>query len=92
MICVNLVVEAEKMISVLRSPTAPAKPWRPSRSATTTRKSPPRCPLYRGQGHLLRTGAKYTDEAIHRHPYQSMAIVAGVCLLLGALLGRRRGA
>jgi ElaB/YqjD/DUF883 family membrane-anchored ribosome-binding protein len=34
-------------------------------------------------------GAKYTDEAIRANPYQSLAIAAGVGLLLGVLLGRR---
>ena len=34
-------------------------------------------------------GAIYTDEAIREHPYQSIAIAAGVGLLAGILLGRR---
>ncbi|ATC63792.1 hypothetical protein CMV30_07410 [Nibricoccus aquaticus] len=33
-------------------------------------------------------GAKYTDEAIRANPYQSLAIAAGVGLLVGVLLGR----
>jgi ElaB/YqjD/DUF883 family membrane-anchored ribosome-binding protein len=33
-------------------------------------------------------GAKYTDEAIRANPYQSLAIAAGVGLLVGMLLGR----
>lgn len=34
-------------------------------------------------------GAKYTDETIREHPYQSMAVALGVGLLAGALVGRR---
>ena len=34
-------------------------------------------------------GAKYTDEAIRANPYQSLAIAAGVGLLVGVLLGRQ---
>jgi ElaB/YqjD/DUF883 family membrane-anchored ribosome-binding protein len=34
-------------------------------------------------------GAKHTDEAIRAHPYQSLAIAAGVGMLAGLLLGRR---
>ena len=34
-------------------------------------------------------GAKATDEAVHEHPYQAIAIGVGVGLLVGYLLGRR---
>ncbi|HQF38317.1 MAG TPA: hypothetical protein PK322_04290 [Opitutaceae bacterium] len=34
-------------------------------------------------------GAKCTDRAIRENPYQSLAIAAGVGLLLGVVLGRR---
>ncbi len=34
-------------------------------------------------------GAKYADETIRDHPYQSLAVAVGVGVLLGALLGRR---
>ncbi len=34
-------------------------------------------------------GGKYADETIRAKPYQSMAVAAGVGLLLGVLLGRR---
>ena len=34
-------------------------------------------------------GAKYTDTAIRANPYQSLAIAAGVGLLIGIVLGRR---
>jgi ElaB/YqjD/DUF883 family membrane-anchored ribosome-binding protein len=33
-------------------------------------------------------GARYTDEAIRANPYQSLAIAAGVGLLVGVLIGR----
>ncbi len=34
-------------------------------------------------------GAKATDEAVHAHPYQAIAIGVGVGALLGFLLARR---
>ena len=34
-------------------------------------------------------GAKATDEAIHAHPYQAIAIGVGVGVLIGYLLARR---
>jgi len=34
-------------------------------------------------------GAKATDEAVHEHPYQAIAIGVGVGALLGYLLARR---
>lgn len=34
-------------------------------------------------------GAKCTDESIRANPYQSIAIAAGVGLLIGVLFGRR---
>lgn len=33
-------------------------------------------------------GAKYTDETIRAHPYQSLAIAVGVGVLLGVLIRR----
>ena len=35
-------------------------------------------------------GAKATDEAIRTHPYQTLAVAAGVGLLVGILIGRRK--
>ena len=35
-------------------------------------------------------GARYTDEAIRSHPYQSLAIALGVGVLIGALIRRSR--
>jgi len=34
-------------------------------------------------------GGKYADETIRENPYQSIAVAAGVGLLIGVLLGRR---
>jgi ElaB/YqjD/DUF883 family membrane-anchored ribosome-binding protein len=34
-------------------------------------------------------GGKYADETIRANPYQSIAVAAGVGLLVGMLLGRR---
>ena len=33
-------------------------------------------------------GAKYTDQAVRDNPYQSIAIISGVALLIGLLIGR----
>jgi ElaB/YqjD/DUF883 family membrane-anchored ribosome-binding protein len=45
--------------------------------------------LYAGARKKVVAGAKYTDETIRANPYQSIAIAAGVGLLVGVLLGRR---
>ena len=45
--------------------------------------------LYDGARKRVVAGAKCTDEAIRENPYQSIAIAAGVGLLVGVLLGRR---
>jgi ElaB/YqjD/DUF883 family membrane-anchored ribosome-binding protein len=45
--------------------------------------------LYAGARQKVVAGAKSTDEAIRENPYQSLAIAAGVGLLVGVLLGRR---
>ena len=45
--------------------------------------------LYEGARKRVVAGAKCTDEAIRANPYQSLAIAAGVGLLVGVLLGRR---
>lgn len=45
--------------------------------------------LYEGARSKVAAGAKYTDETIRANPYQSIAIAAGVGLLVGVLLGRR---
>ena len=45
--------------------------------------------VYTGARKKVIAGAKYTDETIRANPYQSLAIAAGVGLLVGVLLGRR---
>jgi ElaB/YqjD/DUF883 family membrane-anchored ribosome-binding protein len=45
--------------------------------------------LYNNARTKVAAGAKYTDETIRANPYQSIAIAAGVGLLVGVLLGRR---
>jgi len=86
----NLVVETEKLISsTVTDGTGEAMAALHARYDAAQERLGV---LYASAKDNVYAGAKYTDEAIHKHPYQSMAIVAGVCLLLGALLGRRRGA
>ena len=45
--------------------------------------------LYAGARKRVVAGAKYTDETIRANPYQSIAIAAGIGLLLGVLVGRQ---
>ncbi len=45
--------------------------------------------MYEGAKQRVVAGAKSTDQAIRANPYQSLAIAAGVGLLVGVLLGRR---
>ena len=45
--------------------------------------------IYEGAKKKVVAGAKYTDTTIRENPYQSIAIAAGVGLLIGVLLGRR---
>lgn len=47
--------------------------------------------MYAGARTRVIAGAKCTDAAIRENPYQSIAIAAGVGLLVGVLLGRRNG-
>jgi len=44
---------------------------------------------YTGARKKVVAGAKYTDETIRENPYRSLAIAAGVGLLVGVILGRR---
>ena len=45
--------------------------------------------LYAGARKRVVAGVKCTDEAIRANPYQSLAIAAGVGVLVGVLVGRR---
>ena len=44
---------------------------------------------YAGARKKVIAGAKYTDATIRENPYQSIAIAAGIGLLVGVLVGRR---
>lgn len=46
--------------------------------------------LYSSARTKVAAGAKYTNETIRANPYQSLAIAAGIGLLVGVLVGRRR--
>lgn len=39
-------------------------------------------------GQKARAGARYADETIRENPYQSLAVAAGVGVLVGLLVGR----
>ena len=45
--------------------------------------------LYTGARKRLVVGAKAADEVVHQYPYQSIAIAAGIGLLIGVFVGRR---
>jgi ElaB/YqjD/DUF883 family membrane-anchored ribosome-binding protein len=83
----TLVIEAEKMMSAsLTEHTDDAM------SALRTRFDAAQERLgvmYEGAKQRVTAGAQCTDQAIRANPYQSLAIAAGVGMILGVLLGRR---
>lgn len=83
----TLVAEAEKMMGdSLSEHTADAVgALRERFDAAQERMSE----LYAGAKKKVVAGAKCTDETIRANPYQSLAVAAGVGLLVGVLLGRR---
>jgi ElaB/YqjD/DUF883 family membrane-anchored ribosome-binding protein len=82
-----LVAEAEKMMGdSLSEHTADAVSALRSRYDAASERMGE---MYEGARKRVVAGAKCTDEAIRENPYQSMAIAAGVGLLVGVLLGRR---
>jgi ElaB/YqjD/DUF883 family membrane-anchored ribosome-binding protein len=82
-----LVVEAEKMMGdSLSEHTADAVSALRSRYDAASERMGE---MYEGARKRVVAGAKCTDEAIRENPYQSMAIAAGVGVLVGVLLGRR---
>lgn len=84
----TLVVEAEKMLeSSVTEHTEDAMASLRSRYEAAQERLGV---LYASAKKNVAAGAKCTDEAIRTHPYQSIAIAAGVGLLVGVLLGRRR--
>ena len=82
-----LVVEAEQMIagSVTEHTGEAIDSLRARFGAAQERLSD----LYDGAKQRVVAGAKCTDEAIRANPYQSLAIAAGVGLLVGVLVGRQ---
>jgi ElaB/YqjD/DUF883 family membrane-anchored ribosome-binding protein len=83
----NLVSEAEAMITsaVSEHSSEALETLRARFHAAQERFSD----LYTGARRKVVAGAKCTDETIRANPYQSIAIAAGVGLLIGVLVGRR---
>lgn len=83
----TLVAEAEKMMGdSLTEHTADAvSALRTRLGAAQERLST----LYSGARQQVVAGAQCTDAAIRANPYQSLAIAAGVGLVIGVLVGRR---
>ena len=82
-----LVAEAEKMMgeSISEHTADAVSALRSRYDAASERMGE----MYEGARKRVVASAKCTDEAIRENPYQSMAIAAGVGLLVGVLLGRR---
>jgi len=82
-----LVAEAEKMMgdSISEHTTEAVSALRTRFNAAQDRFAD----VYAGAKKKVIAGAKYTDETIRENPYQSIAIAAGLGLLIGVLLGRR---
>src|SRR5258708_16325152 len=82
-----LVVEAETMMtdSLSENATEAVSNLRARFDAVQERFSD----IYEGTKKKVVEGAKYTDETIRESPYQSLAVAAGIGLLVGVLLGRR---
>ena len=86
-----LVAEAEKMMSDFQSETAPETTAESIGALRSRFDAAQECltGLYAGARKKVAAGAKYTDETIRANPYQSIAIAAGIGLLVGVLAGRR---
>lgn len=85
----TLVVDAEKMLesSVSEHTEDAVNALRTRYEAASERMGE----IYASAKKNVTAGAKYTDETIRANPYQSIAIAAGVGLLVGVLIGRRSG-
>jgi ElaB/YqjD/DUF883 family membrane-anchored ribosome-binding protein len=83
----SLVVEAEQMVgaSVGETSQEALSALRARYEAMQERLTE----LYDGAKKNVIAGAKYTDETIRENPYQSMAVAAGLGLVVGILIGRR---
>jgi len=83
----TLVIEAEKMMGAsLTEHTEDAMSALRTRFDTAQERLGV---MYEGAKQRVVAGAKCTDQTIRANPYQSLAIAAGVGLLMGVLLGRR---
>lgn len=82
-----LVAEAEKMLAENLSETAEGAvdSLRLRLDSAQERLSE----LYDGARKQVVAGAKCTDAAIRSHPYESLAVAAGLGLLIGVLVSRR---
>ena len=82
----TLVVEAEKMMGEsLTEHSEDAMSALRSRFDAAQERAGELCAVARKK---VVAGARYTDETIRANPYQSLAIAAGVGLLVGVLVGR----
>jgi len=83
----TLVVDAEKMLesSVSEHTDEAVSALRSRYEAASERMGE----IYASARKNVTAGAKYTDQTIRANPYQSIAIAAGVGLLVGVLIGRR---
>lgn len=82
-----LVVEAEKMIGSARAEPDPEALGALRMRFGAAQES--LSELYGSARKKVIEGARYTDEAVRANPYQSIALAAGVGLLVGVLVGRR---
>ncbi|MEX2044451.1 MAG: hypothetical protein WD941_03795 [Opitutus sp.] len=83
----TLVLEAEKMVGAsLTEHTQDAMDALRTRYAAAQERVGE---FYDSAKQNVTDGAKYTDQTIRANPYQSIAIAAGVGLLVGLLVGRR---
>ena len=81
----TLVTEAEKLLDASKNGHPEGLALRERFHAAQERFSE----LYSGAKKRVIAGSKYTDKAIRENPYQSIAIAAGVGLLVGILISRR---
>ena len=83
----NLVAEAEKMMGdSITEHTADAVSALRNRFETAQERVSHLCEVAKDR---VIAGAKCTDQTIRANPYQSLAIAAGVGILVGVLIGRR---
>ena len=81
----TLVTEAEKLLAQGEEETGIGSAVRARFEAAQERFTD----MYAGAKKRIVAGGKATDQAIRDNPYQSLAIAAGVGLLVGVLISRR---